>query len=148
MPVELAAHPVAADAPELVAALEGASLPTEDLGGGGRLFFAFEDAGRAVGFGGFELYGEDMLLRSVVVLPEARGQGYGHAVTEAVLGAAHKAGARRAFLLTTTAESFFQHEGFAHIERACAPASILATKQAMTICSTAALLTRPLGIHD
>ena len=148
MPVELAAHPVAADAPELVAALEGASLPTEDLGDVGRSFFVFEDAGHTIGFGGFELYGEDMLLRSVVVLPEARGQGYGHAVTEAVLVAARDAGARRAFLLTTTAESFFEHEGFARIERASAPASILATKQAATICSTAALLTRPLGIHD
>jgi len=146
VPVEL--HPVVANAPELVAALEDADLPTEDLGESGRTFFAFEDAGRRIGFGGFELYGEDVLLRSVVVLPEARGKGYGHAVTEAVLGRAREAGARNAFLLTTTAESFFEHEGFARIERATAPASILATKQATTICSTAALLARSLAAHD
>lgn len=144
MPVELAGHPIAADAPELVAALEGAGLPIEDLGEGGRSFFAFEAEGRPVGFGGFELYGEDALLRSVLVLPEARGKGYGRAVTEAVLARAREAGARRAYLLTTTAGAFFEHEGFALIERSAAPASILGTRQAATICSTAALLARAL----
>ena len=140
-------RPIGPDAPELVAALEAAHLPTEDLGEADRAFFAFEEAGRSIGFGGFELYGEDVLVRSVVVLPEARGQGFGRAVTEAVLARAHQAGARRAYLLTTTAESFFAHEGFAPIERTEAPPSILATKQATTICSTAALLTRPIIRH-
>ena len=138
---------IAPDAPQLVAALEAAHLPTEDLGEADRAFFAFEEAGRSIGFGGFELYGEDVLVRSVVVLPEARGQGFGRAVTEAVLARAHQAGARRAYLLTTTAESFFAHEGFAPIERTGAPPSILATKQATTICSTAALLARPIIRH-
>ncbi len=138
---------IPADAPELVAALEASDLSTEDLGDGGRTFLAFEDAGRPVGFGGFELYGPDALLRSVVVLPEARGKGYGRAVTEAVLARAREAGAQTAYLLTTTAESFFEHDGFARIERAAAPPSILATKQATTICSTATLLTRPIVRH-
>ena len=141
------ARPISPDSPEFVAALHAADLPTEDLGGDGRTFFAFEDAGRPIGFGGFELYGEDVLLRSVVVLPEARGKGYGRAVTEAMLARAGGAGARHVYLLTTTAESFFEHDGFTRIERAEAPASILATKQAATICSTAALLTRSIVRH-
>ena len=139
---------VSAEAPELIAALQAADLPIEDLSDGGRAFFALEDRGALVGFGGFELYGEDVLLRSVVVLPEARGKGYGRAVTEAVLARAREAGARNAYLLTTTAESFFEHDGFARIERIAAPKSILATKQATTICSTAALLTRSIAPHD
>ncbi len=132
------------DAPEFVAALEAANLPTDDLDDAGRTFFAFEEAGRPVGFGGFELCGENALLRSVVVLPEARGKGYGSAVTEAVLMRAHHAGARTAYLLTITAESFFEHQGFARLERGDAPSSILATKQATTICTTATLLSRPI----
>lgn len=140
-------RPVRPDAPELVAALAAAQLPIEDLSETGRSFFAFEDAGRPIGFGGFELYGEDVLLRSVVVLAESRGQGYGRAITEAVLRRAREAGARHAYLLTSTAESFFEHDGFARIDRAEAPPSILATRQAATICSTAALLTRPIGAH-
>jgi N-acetylglutamate synthase-like GNAT family acetyltransferase len=141
--MELRAIP--ADAPQLSAALEAAELPTEDLREDGRRFFAIEDDGRTVGYGGFEIYGPDVLLRSVVVLPELRGRGYGRAVTEAVLTEAAKAGGRNAFLLTTTAEDFFEHEGFGRIERSGAPASILATKQATTICSTASLLARPIA---
>lgn len=135
---------IPADSPELAAALDAAGLPTQDLRDGGRSFFAVEDAGRLVGFGGYELYGTSTLLRSVVVLPEARGKGYGRAVTAAVLAQAREAGARDAYLLTTTAESFFAREGFVRIERAAAPAAILATTEAATICATAALLTRPL----
>ena len=142
MPVEL--HSIAADAADLAAALASANLPTEDLAEGGRVFFALADSGRPIGFGGLELYGEDALLRSVVVLPDARGQGYGRVLTEAILRRAQEAGARNAFILTTTAEAFFAHEGFAHIERSAAPATILATKQATTICSTAAMLRRAL----
>jgi arsenate reductase/amino-acid N-acetyltransferase len=97
-----------------------------------------------VGYGGYELYGEHALLRSVVVLPAVRGKGFGKAVTEGVLAQAAKAGAQQAYLLTTNAEPFFAHVGFAPIARAEAPSDILATKQATTICSTAALLTRPI----
>ncbi len=143
----VSAHPIDCSAPELIAALEAANLPTEDLSAAKGAFFAFEDEGRPVGFGGFELYGSDILLRSIVVLPEERGKGYGRAVTEAVLDRAQSVGARNAYLLTTTAETFFEQKGFARIERTAAPASILATKQATTICSTAALFARPLA-HD
>ena len=141
------ARAIASDAPELVAALEDAHLPTEDLGDAGRAFFAFEEAGRPIGFAGLELYGEDALLRSVVVLPEVRGKGHGHAVTETVLSRAREAGAQRVYLLTTTAEEFFEHEGFIRIERSKAPPSILATRQASTICASAALLMRSLERH-
>jgi len=55
------------------------------------------------------------------------------------------AAACHAYLLTTTAETSFEHEGFVRIERRDAPASILGSKQATTICSTAALLTRTLN---
>ena len=137
-------RPIAADAPELAAALKPAHLPTEDLADGGRTFFGLDEGGQRVGYAGYELYGEEALLRSVVVLPEQRGKGYGRAITNAVLAEAAKAGARRAFLLTTTAEAFFAHEGFSPMDRADAPAAILATKQAATICSTATLLARRL----
>ena len=57
---------------------------------------------------------------------------------------AGRKGARAAWLPTTTAEDFFGHLGFTRVERTTAPASILGTRQATTICSTAALLTRRL----
>lgn len=142
------ALPVSPDSPDLITALEAAHLPTEDLSDGGRVFFAFENEGRRIGFGGFELYGDDALLRSVVVLPGMRGKGIGRDLTEAVLACARYAGARRAWLFTNTAEAFFERRGFLPVDRAGAPASILATRQATTICSTAPLLMRPLASDD
>jgi N-acetylglutamate synthase-like GNAT family acetyltransferase len=141
------ARAIPAESPALAAALEAAQLPTEDLAEAGRTFFAFEQDGRPVGYAGFEFYGADALLRSVVVLPEMRGRGLGRAMTEEVLARAYELGARRAYLLTATAEAFFEHEGFTRIERDAAPPAILATRQAATICSTAALLARPLTPH-
>lgn len=138
-------RPVPADAPALAAALDAAHLPTEDLSDGGRRFFALDAAGQPVGYGGYELYGEEVLLRSVVVLEQYRGKGYGHAVTAAVLADAARAGAHRAFLLTTGAAAFFVREGFRPMDRRDAPAAILATKQATTICSSATLLARALS---
>jgi arsenate reductase (glutaredoxin) len=143
--VSLAARPVAADAPELSAALLEAGLPIEDLTDSGRTFFRFELDGLPVGYAGYELYGEHALLRSVVVLPAMRGKGFGRAIAEAVLERARAAGARQAYLLTTSAEDFFTHAGFSRLERSAAPPAILATKQAATICSTAPLMTRAIA---
>lgn len=137
-------RPISADAPGLAAALAAAHLPTEDVADSGRTFFALDEAGVTVAYGGYELYGEAVLLRSVVVLTEHRGKGYGRALTDAILAVAAAAGAQRAFLLTNTAAGFFRREGFRPLERAAAPQAILATRQAQSICSNAALLTREL----
>ena len=135
---------IAADSPDLRAALDAAHLPTDDIAEPGRRFFRYDDGDEPVGYGGYELYGEDALLRSVVVLPAQRGKGLGRDLAEAVLAEAAAAGARHAWLLTTTAEDFFAHRGFTRIDRNAAPQAILETRQAATICSTAALLTRAL----
>ena len=137
---------VAPDSPELRAALEGADLPTEDITEAGRSFFRLDADGQTIGFGGYEVHNGSALLRSVVVLPQHRGKGFGRVIAEAVLARAAKAGAHQAYLLTTTAEVFFERAGFTRIDRSSAPAEILATRQAATICSTAALLTRPIDV--
>jgi N-acetylglutamate synthase-like GNAT family acetyltransferase len=125
-------------------ALAGAELPTDDIEDGGRRFFVFARDGQTVGYGGFEPHGQYALVRSVVVLPEARGKGLGRAVAEGVLARAAEAGCSEAFLLTTTAARFFEHLGFARIDRASAPKVIQATRQAATTCSTATMLARAL----
>lgn len=138
---------IAADTPVFTSALRAAGLPTEDLTEGGGSFFVFDEDGQVVGFGGLEIYGVDVLLRSAVVLPEARGHGFGRAIVEALLARAYVDGARRAWLLTLTAEQFFTQLGFVQAERAEAPKSILATKQATALCVSAPLLTRALAAH-
>ncbi|WP_108398305.1 arsenic resistance N-acetyltransferase ArsN2 [Devosia submarina] len=128
--------------PDLQAALLAGGLPIDDIEEPGRFFYRVEDQGRLIGFGGFEIYGDDALLRSIVVPEANRGKGYGRILTEAIIRQIVENGGTRAFLLTTSAADFFAHLGFRAIDRAEAPTTILATCQASSICTSAALLTR------
>ena len=140
----LAARPVPGDDAGLRAALLAAGLPVDDLTDPGRLFWRFDADGRSVGYGGLEPLGAHVLLRSAVVLPEARNQGHGRAMAGYLLALAAASGAERAFLLTTTAAAFFEAIGFVRLDRASAPPAILATRRASAVCGSAPLLTRAL----
>lgn len=52
---------------DLIAALESAGLPTDDLSEPGRCFYRFEDGEGLIGYGGLERVGPDALIRSIVV---------------------------------------------------------------------------------
>lgn len=139
---------VSGDDAGLRIALHTADLPMDDLAEPGRLFLRFDAEDGPVGYGGLEPLGAHMLLRSLAVLPEARGCGHGRAIAEQLLALAADSGAKRVWLLTTTAVAFFEGLGFAQVERCDAPAALLATRQASSICGTAPLLTRALdGPH-
>ncbi|UCI06454.1 arsenic resistance N-acetyltransferase ArsN2 [Mesorhizobium sp. B1-1-8] len=134
---------IAAGAQELCAALDLAALPSDDLGEPGGAFFRFADGGETVGFGGLERCGDDVLLRSIVIMPEARGKGLGRRAVSLLFEQARADGARHAYLLTTDAAPFFARLGFEPIARQSAPADILATRQAASLCpSTATLMAR------
>lgn len=141
---DLTRSPVTASDAALEATLLEAALPIDDLGTSEGRYFRFDRNGVLAGFGGFEPYGPDALLRSVVVVPQMRGTGTGRAIAGALLSEMRQAGIQDAYLLTTTAEGFFTRLGFAEIERKRAPARILATPQAATICSSAPLLSKRL----
>ncbi|MBY5589693.1 GNAT family N-acetyltransferase [Rhizobium leguminosarum] len=126
-------------------ALAGAGLPVDDLTDDGRSFYRFSRGGQTVGFGGLELRGETALLRSIVVLSDQQGFGFGHAITLGLLDQAQREGATAAYLLTETAAPFFQSLGFRPIARDEAPTEILTTRQAASLCpASAALMVRSL----
>ena len=133
--------PIAGDDPALIAALKMADLPTDDLTEAGRRFFVYRSlAGTVLGFGGFERYGADALLRSIVVLPDGRGKGTGRNLTALLMVRALREGAGTVWLLTTTAAEFFDHLKFTRRARDEAPAAILATRQAKSLCPVSAVL--------
>lgn len=141
----LGLQPMTGAEPDFHAALLAEGLPTDDLGESGRTFFRITDGAETVGYGGYELHGHHALLRSMVIDQGRRGQGLGRTATDLVLGQAQAAGARDVYLLTLSAAPFFEHLGFARIDRATAPAAILATRQAASLCpASAALLRREL----
>lgn len=137
-------QPVSGSDEGLRDALLAAQLPVEDLTDDGRRFFRFELEGQPVGYAGFEAYGTHALVRSVVVVPELRGKGVGSAIVASLIERLAAEGCSDAYLLTTNAAGFFDRLGFRVLDRASAPADILATRQAASICSTATLLARHL----
>lgn len=133
--------------PGLSAALKAADLPTEDLNEPNRTLFVYRSlSGAVLGYGGYELYGKDVFLRSIVVMPEARGKRTGRNLVPLLLYRAFREGARTAWLLTTTAADFFEKLKFKRRAREEAPAAILQTRQAESLCpKSAAVLSRSIG---
>ena len=119
----------------VVALLEAEGLPASDLTETHLEHFFFTGSdGAPSAVVGLEIYGEAALLRSLVVSATARTQGLGSAL---VLHAEEYAAARHArsiYLLTTTAEAYFEHRGYRRVDRAQAPASIQSTREFASLC--------------
>ncbi|MGH7481762.1 MAG: arsenic resistance N-acetyltransferase ArsN2 [Longimicrobiales bacterium] len=129
------------------ALLAAEALPVAGVAEWIECFLVAEREGEVVGVAGLELYAEDALLRSVAVARSQRGLGLGGLLTERALEAATDAGARRIFLLTTTAESFFPRWGFHRIERSAVPAALRESVEFQGACpATAAVMLRNLTL--
>ena len=119
----------------VVALLEAERLPASDLTEAHleHFFFAGTD-GAPTGVVGLELYGHDALLRSLAVGAAARTLGLGSALLlhAEEYAAAHQV--RAIYLLTATAQAYFEHRGYRRIDRAQAPPSIQATREFAGLC--------------
>lgn len=132
---------ISAADPAFVAALTAADLPTGDIAEPGRRFYAYRTlSGALVGYAGRELYATEALLRSLVVLPEARGKGVGKAIVARLARRSFAEGASSLTLLTTSAADYFAGIGFKRIERAEASEAILTTRQAKDLCPSSAVI--------
>ncbi len=89
--------------PDLIATLEAAGLPTDDLHEPDRRFYRFEDDAGLIGYGGLEQVGPDALIRSMVVVDDRRGGGLGAEVLSWLEARAAEQKARPSWNSTTTA---------------------------------------------
>lgn len=126
------AHDLAA----MRALLESAGLPAGDLTAAHLQSFrvAAGGDGRLAGGVGLEIVDGAALLRSLVVDPARRGTGLGHALVDSALELARERGVAGVWLLTTTADRFFERLGWRRVERESAPAGIRATAEFASIC--------------
>ncbi|GGD87615.1 hypothetical protein GCM10011390_02900 [Aureimonas endophytica] len=132
-----------ADPVDLVGLLSEAGLPTEDVAEPGRVFLRYTTEGSEfVGIGGFEPLGAAVLLRSIAVVPEHRGHGFGGEIVADLIHRGRELGATEAFAFTTGERTFLAALGFRRVARTEAPAAVLATRQAMGLCSASAVLWR------
>ncbi|WP_422057874.1 GNAT family N-acetyltransferase [Sphingomonas sp.] len=126
-------------------ALDAAQLPTDDLGCADQTFFSLSDDDGLIGFIGLEGDGADRLLRSLIVLPTRRGQGYGRMPVERLEGIAEDV-VERLHLLTSGTGEFFRKLGYVDADRDKPPAFIAATAQFTSMCGPrATYLVKDLG---
>lgn len=130
------------DLPAVRQLLERQRLPLDGVDAHVGTMVVARDGARLVGAAALELYGDDALLRSVVVDPDFQGRRLGHRLTESALEAAGRYGVVDVFLLTTTAETFFPRFGFEQISRAQVPASVQASVEFQSACPASAVAMR------
>ncbi|QIN80341.1 GNAT family N-acetyltransferase [Rubrobacter marinus] len=120
------------DLTEILALLEGSGLPREGLEGHPAL--VAREGERVVGSAALELYGSSALLRSVAVADGRRGEGLGGRLTREALALARERGARRAYLLTQTADGFFPRFGFRPVPRPEVPEEVRDSVEFVSAC--------------
>ncbi len=111
-----------------------AGLPTAGLPRDLSRFVVAEQDGRVAGAAGLERYGAAGLLRSVVVVAEARNRGVGTALVEKILADSAADGVVDIYLLTTTAERYFRALGFQRVARDEVPAEVRASVEFRDAC--------------
>jgi amino-acid N-acetyltransferase len=121
-------------------------LPTSDLSPRHfEHFFACGPLEAPAGVVGLELYDTVALLRSLAVSAKSRGNGYGKELVAQAERYAQSQGVREIYLLTTTAEEFFERLGYKRTNRESAPSAIRRTEEFSALCpSTSAFMVKTL----
>ena len=110
--------------------LPGSDITDEHL----EHFFFIGSDGSPTGLVGIELHGTDALLRSVIVAESDRAQGVGSALVNHAEDYAVLREISALYLLTTTAESFFERRGYRRLDRTQSPPAIRSTAEFSQLC--------------
>jgi amino-acid N-acetyltransferase len=106
-------------------------------------FLVTEDAsGTVVGSGGLEQIGSSVLLRSLAFTPEWRGTGVARKLVELLEDNARSLGQQDVWLLTTTAERFFERAGYERVNRDEVSSDVRLCTQFAVLCPSTALCMR------
>ena len=121
--------------------LSDSGLPIEDLPLGLENFFVIKDEDIIIASVGLEISGNYGLLRSLAVAQDYQGKGLANALYLEILELAKKQTISTIFLLTTTADRYFEKLGFIRVSREETPFEIQQSQQFSSICpSTASIM--------
>jgi amino-acid N-acetyltransferase len=132
----------AADLDRINALLAENELPVEGVADAVNDFIVAEVGDKLIGVIGLELYGRSGLLRSAVVSTARRGQGIGRALAGELLSKARSGNLESLYLLTTTAEAYFESFGFVVVDRSSVPAELNASAELRGACPDTATVMR------
>ena len=128
------------DLPAVTALLDEADLCYDDLTPEHMLhFLVLRKGDELVGAVGLEAFDSDALLRSLIVAPGHRGEGLGIRLVDGIEEHARERGVASLYLLTTTADRFFERHGYERIERASVPGTIGETTEFLSFCPDSAV---------
>lgn len=128
------------DISPIIELLRECNLPVSDVESGKQDFIIAETNGIIVGCIGLEVYGENGLLRSFAVKQSFRNQKTGEKLYRKILQLCDEKGVKQLFLLTTTAEGYFEKSGFCKIDRQNVPHAIIQTREFIDICPISAVV--------
>jgi amino-acid N-acetyltransferase len=123
------------DASEVESLLTTSSLLTTDLHQNDKiqLFGAYQDE-NLIACIGVEIYDNTALLRSLAVRLECRSRGIGKKLSEHIEKYCQQKGVKELYLLTETADKYFDRLGYTKQKRQEAPESIKGTTQFSGLC--------------
>lgn len=104
------------------------------------LLYLLIDGDKITGTVGLDIFDDCALLRSVSVVEDARGKGYGKVLNEQIEKFAKESGISCMYLITHTAKDFFDKQGYCVIDRATAPGPIKQTDQFTGLCPSSAVV--------
>ena len=124
--------------------LKKVNLPFDGVEDNLENFFVIRANEKIIGSIGVELYDNDGLIRSVAIDPSFQNQGLGHRLLIRIQQYSLEKGLKRLFLLTDTAESFFQRFDFQIISRDNVKSNITQSIEFTQLCPSSALLEKQL----
>jgi amino-acid N-acetyltransferase len=89
-----------------------------------------------IGSVGFEIYKDSALFRSLAVHPDFQGMGLGSRLVNSMIEIAKGKGINRLFLLTDTAEKFFEKRGWVVVTRDKVPEDVKQSIEFTTLCTS------------
>lgn len=124
---------------QAISILQQHKLPTSDIDEEKLLYLLVND-GKAIGTAGLEIFEDCALLRSVSVLQDEQGKGYGKIINTEIENYAKESGITCLYLLTTTAKDFFDKQGYCVIKREESPEAIRQTAEFSSLCPSTAVI--------
>lgn len=132
-------HAAPKDLPDVLALLEQAALPTDDVAEHFDTFFVVDDGSRIVACAGIELHEYAALVRSLAVAADRRGTGIGSAILDYVLHEVRDCAAG-VYALTTTAEAYLTRFGFEPVTRDSLPQALFESRELQDTCPASAVV--------
>lgn len=129
-----------ADTEAIIALLEQGHLLTEDLPTGLLGFVIAKYEQTPVGVAGLERFGPVGLLRSVAVDPHHQGKQIAAQLVGRLLESAQASSLQDVYLITNTADRYFERHGFQTVNRQEVPAAIQQTQQFNELCPSSAIV--------